>query len=41
MKDIKSDKDLIAACIRYIKEHGEEAFAEEMTKRKCQTMRRK
>lgn len=29
------------ACIRYIKEHGEEAFAEEMTKRKCQTMRRK
>lgn len=30
-----------AACIRYIKEHGEQAFAEEMTRRKCQTMKRK
>lgn len=29
------------ACIRYIREHGEQAFAEEMTKRKCQTMKRK
>lgn len=29
-----------AACIRYIKAHGYEAFAEEMTKRKAQTMRR-
>lgn len=29
------------ACIRYIKEHGEQAFAEEMTKRKCQTIKRK
>lgn len=27
------------ACIRYIREHGEQAFAEEMTKRKCQTMK--
>ncbi len=31
----------LAACIRYIKEHGEQAFAEEMTKRKCQTIKRK
>ena len=30
-----------AACIQYIKENGEQAFAEEMTKRKCQTMKRK
>ena len=30
-----------AACIRYIKGHGEQAFAEEMTKRKCQTIKRK
>lgn len=29
------------ACIRYIKEHGEQAFAEEMTRRKCQTIKRK
>lgn len=29
------------ACIQYIKEHGAQAFAEEMTKRKCQTMKRK
>ena len=28
------------ACIRYIKEQGEQAFAEEMSKRKCQTMKR-
>lgn len=28
------------ACIRYIKERGEQAFAEEMTRRKCQTMKR-
>ena len=28
------------ACIRYIKEQGEQAFAEEMTKRKCQTIKR-
>lgn len=28
------------ACIRYIKERGEQAFAEEMTKRKCQTMKK-
>lgn len=34
----KSDRP---ACIRYIKEHGEQAFAEEMTKRKCQTIKRK
>ncbi len=34
----KSDR---AACIRYIREHGEQAFAEEMTKRKCQTIKRK
>ncbi|MEE0522002.1 MAG: DUF3795 domain-containing protein [Bacteroidaceae bacterium] len=27
------------ACIRYIREHGEQAFAEEMTKRKCQTIK--
>ena len=30
-----------AACIRYIKEKGEKAFAEEMSKRKCQTIKRK
>ena len=29
------------ACIRYIKEQGEQAFAEEMTKHKCQTIKRK
>lgn len=29
------------ACIRYIREHGEQAFAEEMTQRKCQTIKRK
>lgn len=29
------------ACIRYIKEHSEQAFAEEMTKRKCQTIKRR
>lgn len=29
------------ACIRYIREHGKQAFAEEMTKRKCQTIKRK
>ncbi len=29
------------ACIRYIREHGEQAFAEEMTKRKCKTIKRK
>ena len=29
------------ACIRYIREHGEQAFAEEMTKRKCQTIKKK
>lgn len=29
------------ACIRYIREHGEQAFAEEMTKRRCQTIKRK
>ena len=30
-----------SACISYIKEQGEQAFAEEMTKRKCQIIRRK
>ena len=34
-------KSYRAACIRYIREHGEQAFADEMTKRKCQTMKRK
>ncbi len=29
------------ACIRFIKEHGEQAFAEEMTQRKCQTIKKK
>lgn len=29
-----------AACIRYIREHGEQAYAEEMTRRKAQTMKR-
>lgn len=29
------------ACIRYIKENGEQAFAKEMSERKCQTMKRK
>ncbi len=28
------------ACIRYIREHGEQAFAEEMARRKCQTIKR-
>lgn len=28
------------AFIRYIREHGEEAFADEMTRRKCQTMKK-
>ena len=30
-----------SACIRYIKEQGGQAFAKEMTKRKCQTIKRK
>ena len=34
----KSDRP---ACIRYIREHSEQSFAEEMTKRKCQTIKRK
>ena len=34
----KSDRP---ACIRYIKEQGEQAFAEEMTRRKCQTIKKK
>ena len=34
----KSDRP---ACIRYIREHGEQAFAEELAERKCQTMKRK
>lgn len=29
------------ACIRYIREHGEEAFADEMARRGCQTMKKK
>ena len=29
------------ACIRYIKEHGLQAYAEEMAGRKCQTIKRK
>ncbi len=29
------------ACINYIKEYGEQAFAEEMACRKCQTIKRK
>jgi len=33
----KSDRP---ACIRYIAEHGEQAFAEEMSRRKYQTMKR-
>lgn len=33
----KSDRP---ACIRYIREHGEQAFAEEMAKRQCQTIKR-
>ena len=28
------------ACIQYIKENGPQAFAEEMTRRKCQTMKK-
>ena len=34
----KSDRP---ACIRFIKEHGKQAYADEMTKRKCQTIKRK
>lgn len=33
----KSDRP---ACIRYIREYGEQAFAEEMARRKCQTMKK-
>lgn len=33
----KSDRP---ACIRYIKEHGEQAFADEMARRRCQTMKK-
>lgn len=29
------------ACISYIQEHGEIVYAEEMSKRKCQTIKRK
>lgn len=29
------------ACIRYIREHGEQAFAEKMAEGKCQTIKRK
>lgn len=29
------------ACIHYIREYGEQAFAEEMAKRECQTIKRK
>lgn len=29
------------ACINFIKEHGEKAYADEMTKRKCQTIKKK
>lgn len=29
------------ACISYINGHGETAYAEEMSKRKCQTIKRK
>ena len=29
------------ACIRFIKDQGEQAFAEEMTKRQCQTIKRR
>lgn len=28
------------ACIRFIKEHGEQAYADEMTHRKCQTIKK-
>lgn len=34
----KSDRP---ACIRFIKEHGEKAYAEQMATRKCQTIKRK
>lgn len=34
----KSDRP---ACIHHIKEQGEQAFAEEMTRRKCQTIKKK
>lgn len=52
VKDCKTHNNLIgkffsvlfrsdrAACIRYIREHGEEAFAQEMTSRKAQTMKK-
>lgn len=33
----KSDRP---ACIHYIRQHGEQAFAEEMTRRKCQTIKK-
>lgn len=33
----KSDRP---ACVLYIREHGEQAFAGEMTRRKCQTMKK-
>lgn len=28
------------ACIRYIREHGEDAYADEMTRRGCQTIKK-
>lgn len=34
---MKSDRP---ACIRYIREHGEEAFVDEMARRRCQTMKK-
>ena len=34
----KSDRP---ACIRYIKEHGEQAYADEMSMRKSQTIKKK
>lgn len=35
---LRSDRP---ACIRYIREHGPQAFADEMARRKCQTMKRR
>lgn len=34
----KSDRP---ACIRFIKQYGEQAYADEMTNRKCQTIKKK
>ena len=40
MKEITINPQQIAACIRYIRENGEDAFAEKMAKDQQMTMKR-